>query len=84
MGGTAIKELKRKLDQIILLLESGDFESASNIMGQIQNLDFSRLSKEDIEYLIRSISNLENKVKSKQEDILKAISKKNDMKKYRY
>ncbi len=53
-------------------------------MRQIQNLDFSKFSKEEIEYLIRSISNLENKVKTKQGEILKAISKKNDMKKYRY
>lgn len=53
-------------------------------MKQVQDLDFSKFSKEEIEYLLRSISNLENKVKTKQEEILKAISKKSDMKKYRY
>ncbi len=53
-------------------------------MGQIQQLDFSGFSEEDIKYLLRSISNLENKIKSKQKEIINAISKKNDIKKYRY
>jgi len=84
LGGTVIKELKKKLDQVILLLDSGDFESASRILTEIQNLDFSKFNKEDVRYLLRSISNLEDKIKKKQEGIITAISKKSDIKKYRY
>ncbi|WP_029522589.1 hypothetical protein [Persephonella sp. KM09-Lau-8] len=82
MGGNII-DLRHLFDQIFLALENEDYEKIQQLSKQLQGIDFSGLSPEEAKEIIQKINQIEKITEEKQKNIISAIEKKMNMKKYR-
>ncbi len=81
MGRSGKEDLEKILDNIIIKLDNG--EIPENILI-IDKLDFSNLSKEDVETLIKKVNYVIDKISEKQKSIVKSVAEKTELKNYRF
>lgn len=81
MGRSGKEDLEKILDNIIIKLDDG--EIPENILI-IDKLDFSNLSKEDVETLIKKVNYVIDKISEKQKSIVKSVAEKTELKNYRF
>ncbi|WP_297453662.1 hypothetical protein [Persephonella sp.] len=82
MGGNII-DLKHLFDQIFLALENDDYKKIQQLSKQLQGIDVSDLSPEEAKEIVQKINQIEKIAAEKQKNIISAIEKKMNMKKYR-
>ncbi len=81
MGRSGKEDLERILDDIIIKLDDGGIPENISIIDKI---DFSNLSKEDVEILIKKVNYVIEKISEKQKSIVKSLAEKTELKNYRF
>ncbi len=81
MGRSGKEDLERILDDIIIKLDDGGIPENISIIDKI---DFSNLSKEDVEILIKKVNYVIEKISEKQKSIVKSVAEKTELKNYRF
>ncbi len=82
MGRDRKEDLEKALDNMLMALESGNIPEGLGI--DVDKIDFSSLSKDDIEHLLKKVNYIIETISKKQEKILKSISDKSDLKGYQF
>ena len=82
MGRDRKEDLEKALDNMLMALESGNIPEDIGI--DVDKIDFSSLSKDDIEHLLKKVNYIIETISKKQEKILKSISDKSDLKGYQF
>ncbi len=81
MGRIRKEDLNRILDSILFQLNEGN---EVDISLNVDDIDFSSLSKEEVETLLKKVNFIIEKISEKQTQILNSISDKGDLKNYRF
>ncbi len=82
MGGDRIESLKEIVEKMMLAVEKDDFYEASVLSKELLGIDVSSLSKEEAENLSKTISMFIKKAKSRELDIINALEKKKQAKRF--
>ncbi len=80
MGRDRKEDIEKILDRIMVSLENGEDVNPDIL----KNIDFSNLSKEKVEILLRKVDRIIEIIKVKQNNIINSISNKTDLKNYRF
>lgn len=82
MGGNRIESLKKIVDEIILEINSENFENLDNLQKKLSEFDLASLNIEEKTYLINALNEIEKIVTEKKRSILKSIGDKEKLKKF--
>jgi len=82
VGGDRIESLKEIVEKMMLAVEKDDFYEASVLSKELLGIDVSSLSKEEAENLSKTISMFIKKAKSRELDIINALEKKKQAKRF--
>jgi len=81
MGRSRKEDLEKILNDIIIKLDNGEIPEDISL---VDKLDFSNLSKEDLEILIKKVNYVIEKISEKQKSIVRSVAEKMELKNYRF